>query len=318
MQVKDLSEIVEQASPKYAYASFNNLEYTPGSLKVKGTDIELTLGEQGMKKFSVFLGIPKAFLPKLNNDLQTSVVNYFLEKDAVTEALIGYSNDGMFKAAYPGNTPFLRNELIANAIERTFDPESRIRAIDFNNGIDISVVTEELNTEPRVNDVTHGGLKISARIGEAPIISTYLERLVCSNGMVVPSLNSTLSLRGRTVDEIIAEMEHMANMVLSTEVDDALAKWSQTAQVPVNDAALLIHRFCREYGLGSRMESKLLERIDELEGNTYYDVINLITSMQHEIGVSENMRHALQLAGGNLVNAVEIHRCNTCQHPLDV
>jgi hypothetical protein len=316
MQVKDLSSIVENSSPKYMISSFSQLEFRPGSLKVKGTDIDLSLGENGLKKFSTFLGIPKAFLPKLNSQLQTDVVSYFLEKDASTEALISYGADRNFNAAYPGNTALIRDELIASAIERTFDPEDKVRSLDLSSGIKVSIITDELNTEPRVNDVTNGGLRIESFIGEAPKISTYLERLVCSNGMVVPSINSTLSLRGNTVEEIIAEMEYLANTVLAGEVEDALASWAHTAEINVTDPRQMIHRFCMEYSLGSRMESKLLERIEELEGNTYYDIINLITSMQHEIGVSQSMREALQLAGGLIVSTSGGHRCNACQHPL--
>ena len=87
-------------------------------------------------------------------------------------------------------------------------------------------------------------------------------------------------------------------------------------EVDVENPTQLIHRFCREYNLGARMETKLLDRIDELEGNTYYDIINLITSMQHEEGVSQAMRNALQLTGGLLVTSGAGHRCNTCQSPL--
>jgi hypothetical protein len=317
MLVKNLPEIVESNAPKYTHATYSMLEFEPGSLKIKGTDTELLLGEKGTKSLSMFLGIPKAFLPKLNGPLQRDVVNYFLEQSPSTEALISYSKDNLFTNAYAVNSALIRNELIVNAIEKTFDGESRVRSLDFNNGMQVSIVTDELNTEPRVNDVTHGGLRIVSKIGEAPTISTYLERLVCSNGMVVPSINSTLSLRGRTVDEIITEMEYLAQTVLASEVDDALNNWAHTAEIGVEDPAMLIHRFCREHGLGSRMESKLLERIDELEGNTYYDIINLLTSMQHEIGVSEAMRNALQLAGGLILNNAGGHRCNTCQSPLD-
>jgi len=317
MQVKDLSTLVENNASKYTHSSLSNLEFKPGSLKIKQTDFEFTLSETGLKKFSTFLGIPKAFLPKLNTDLQIDVVNYFLEKDATAEALISYSPDRMFNAAYPGNTALIRDELIVSAIEKAFDPEDRVRSLDLSNGLKVSIVTDELNTEPRVNDITHGGLRIESTVGEAPKISTYLERLVCSNGMVVPSINSTLSLRGRTVDEIIEEMEELAATVLGNEVDAALNSWSHMTDILINDAAQLIHRFCREYNLGSRMESKLLERIDELEGNTYYDIINLITSMQHEVGVSQAMRENLQLTGGLIVSSGDGHRCSTCQHPLD-
>ena len=317
MQVKDLTTLVENNAPKYTHSSLSNLEFSPGSLKIKGTDIDMLLGEQGLKKFSTFLGIPKAFLPKLNNHLQTEVVNYFLDKDSANDALISYNADRTFNAAYPGNTTLIRDELIVAAIDRTFNPEDRIRSLDLSTGLKVSIVTDELNTEPRVNDVTHGGLRIVSNVGEAPVISTYLERLVCSNGMVVPSVNSTLSLRGRTVDEIIEEMEYLANIVLANEVDAALNSWSHMTELEVENAERLIHRFCMEYNLGSRMESKLMERIGELEGNTYYDVINLITSMQHEIGVSHAMHQALQLAGGMLVTTGGGHRCNSCQHPLD-
>jgi hypothetical protein len=317
MQVKDLSEVVEKNAPKYTYASFSSLEYRPGSLKVRGTDLEFILSERGLKKFSTFLGIPKAFLPKLNSHLQTEVVNYFFEKDAGAEALIGYGNDYAFKAAYPGNTTILPNELVVDAIQKTFKPDDHIRSIDMTDGLKVSIITEELNAEPRVNDITNGGLRIEAVVGEAPKISTYLERLVCSNGMVVPSYNSTMSLRGRTVDEIIQEMEYLANSVLASEVDQALNNWSHMTEIEVANATQLIHRFCREYGIGSRMESKIIDRIDELEGNTYYDIINLITSMQHEIGVSDAMRQSLQLTGGMLVSTNGGHRCSTCNHPLD-
>jgi len=316
MQVKDLATLVENNGPKYTHSSFSNLEFSPGSLKIKGTDLDFSLSEQGLKKFSTFLGIPKAFLPKLNTSLQTDVVNYFLEKDSAYDALISFDADHNFNAAYPGNTTLIRDELIVSAIEKAFDGEDRVRSLELSNGIKVSVVTNELTTEPRVNDITEGGLRIVSTIGEAPTISTYLERLVCSNGMVVPSINSTLSLRGRTVDEIIEEMEYLASTVLGNEVQGALDNWAHMTEIDVTNAEQLIHRFCREYGLGSRMESKLMDRIDELEGNTYYDIINLITSMQHEIGVSNTMRESVQLAGGLIVGSNGGHRCNTCHHPL--
>lgn len=316
MQVKDLATIVEAQAPKYIHSTLSNFEFKPGSLKINGTDLDLMLGEKGLKKFSSFLGIPKAFLPKLNADLQVDVVNYFLEQNSTTEALISYGSDAMFKAAYPGNTPIIRDELIVSAIEKTFNADDKIRALDMEHGLKVSIITDELNTEPRVNDITNGGLRIESVIGEAPKVSTYLERLVCSNGMVVPSINSVLSLRGRTVDEIISEMEYLANTVLANEVDEALNSWAHMTEVDVENPTQLIHRFCREYNLGARMETKLLDRIDELEGNTYYDIINLITSMQHEEGVSQAMRNALQLTGGLLVTSGAGHRCNTCQSPL--
>lgn len=316
MQVKDLREIADKSSARYTHSNLSNLEFSPGNLKIKGTDLDFMLSEKGLKKFSSFLGIPKAFLPKLNANLQTDVVNYFLEQSASTEALISFSGDNMFQNAYPGNTPLVRDELIINAIENLFDADARIRSVDFTDGLKISIITDELNTEPRVNDVTHGGLRIESSVGEAPKISTYLERLVCSNGMVVPSINSTLSLRGRTVEEIIQEMEYLANTVLANEVDDALNSWAHTTQVSVTDPQQLIYRFCKEYNLGSRMANKLIDRIEDLEGDTYYDVINLLTSMQHEMGVSQSMRETLQLVGGMIVGDGGGHRCNACQSQL--
>jgi len=318
MQVNELRSIVERHSPKYITSSLSMLEYSPSSLKVRGTDLELGLTEASRGKFASFLTIPRTFLPKIvSQELQTDIVNHFLEKSPDTEVLLGYSQGNTLREAYPGSTTIIPDGMIVDAIEKTFEPEAKVASLSLDGGIKASIVTQELNTEPRVNDITNGGLRIDSTIGEAPKISAFMERLVCSNGMVVPVENASLSLRGRTVPEIILEMESMAQYVLGGPSQEALDNWGHLTGVLVSNPAQLIHRFAREYEIGSRMEARLLDQIPNLEGDSYYDVVNLITSMQHEEGVSETMRLHLQTVGGRIVNSGGGHRCTSCQHILD-
>ena len=319
MQVNEIVDYVEQNGSRFIYTNLSNIEFSPGNIKLQGADLDLALDTASLKKLSTYLGIPKAFLPKLNDGLQTEIVNYFLNKDADNDVLLRYGNGNNFVNAYDGNAPIIPSEHIASAVEHVFNSEDRVRGLDLTNGIKVSVVTDQLTTEPRVGDVTEGGLRITANIGEVPVISTYLERLVCSNGMVVPSVTNQISLRGRTLEEIVDEMEFFAQKFLGEngEVEQALNNWSEMATIDVHDPIQIIRRFCREHNLGSRMERRLIERIDELEGNTYYDIINLITSMQHELNVSAAMRDALQLTGGLILSSEDVRHCNVCNHTLD-
>lgn len=317
MQVKELRSVVEKTAPKFITSSFSMLEYSPGSLKVKGTDLDLKMSDRSKGKFSSFLTIPKTFLPKITDELQVQVVNHFLKSSPNSEVLLSYTANNELRNAYPGSAAILPPKMMVDSIEKVFNEDDQVRDLNFNDGFKVSIITDSLTTEPRVGDITKGGVRIASTIGEAPKVASFLERLVCSNGMVVPVTNASLTLRGKTVNEIIEEMEVMASYVLGSSTNDALNNWKHLSTINAPDASQLIHRFSNEYGIGSRMQNRLLDRVSELEGNTYYDVVNLITSMQHEEGVSEAMRENLQLIGGQIVNTRGGHRCNSCYHSLD-
>jgi hypothetical protein len=72
----------------------------------------------------------------------------------------------------------------------------------------------------------------------------------------------------------------------------------------------------REAGINEKIESVIIDRANSLESNTYYDVVNLITSMQHETGISGTQLFRIQNLGGNAVRDLGGHRCNNCQHSL--
>jgi len=103
---------------------------------------------------------------------------------------------------------------------------------------------------------------------------------------------------------------------LNEDVPAYLENWQRLQDIKSANPEQLIHRLTREAGVSEKIESAIIERAAGLESNSYYDVINLITSLQHEEGVGGTQLFRLQALGGNAIRDMGGHRCNNCQHNL--
>lgn len=177
-------------------------------------------------------------------------------------------------------------------------------------------------TKMKVGDLSAGGVRIIIQPGKperAPIVEEIWERCVCTNQMTRRVAGSQINLRGRTVPEILAEMNNVMRVVWEG-LDGSAQAIRHSAQTPVPGAVSdFIRVVARERNINAATILRLQERAASLPANpTIYDVTQIITALANEEGLPVLTRRNLQAIGGDLTVDTErmIHRCTQCERPL--
>jgi len=315
MQVKQLEQMVKETSPSYSSTELGMLEYRGDFIIDKSSGRTLNFTEDSLQNFVQYMEVPFKFFDGCKTSLQQEIIKHQIEKFSSSPATISTYGDSFWNL-YQTKTNLIPNLRMAEAFTKIFDGEAKVSRFDPVEGLLLNIQTQDIAKEVKVGDITNGGIRLFAPIGKSPYVSAYMERLVCSNGMVTTNEFDALSIRGRTVDEIIVEMEQKARKILNEDVPAYLENWQRLQDIKSANPEQLIHRLTREAGVSEKIESAIIERAAGLESNSYYDVINLITSLQHEEGVGGTQLFRLQALGGNAIRDMGGHRCNNCQHNL--
>lgn len=177
-------------------------------------------------------------------------------------------------------------------------------------------------TKMKVGDLSAGGIRVIMQPGKperAPCVEEIWERCVCTNQMTRRISGSQINLRGRTVPEILDEIENVARTVF--EGLEASAKAIlHSAQTPVPGATSdFIRQVARERRVNAATVLRLQERAAALPADpSVYDVTQIITALANEEGLPVVTRRNLQAIGGDLTIDTDrmVHRCITCERPL--
>lgn len=316
MRVSELPDAVSTQRSQYTKIRLGDAEVENSQLK--SDEINLFLEEDGLRSFAKLLSIPSTFIEKLPLSLSQEVLNYFMNQNDDSPVILQHDGSSL-EQAFDGRIDAIPPQDFVGVVGDVMDPDDRVSKWYFENGkLQVDVITDELAVEPRPGDVTKGGVRFIGHTSprnQAPYVGTFMERLVCSNGMVVEEEDSVVSLRGRTVADLLSEMELAAQRILGG-VDHRLQQWGELTEVTVENPEQMVHRLATENGVSTKIESRVMDRVPELEHNTMYDVVNLMTQMQNEEGVSERQVENLQLLGGRTVATGGDHRCPECLHHL--
>lgn len=174
----------------------------------------------------------------------------------------------------------------------------------------------------KVGDVSAGGVRIVTQPGKperAPEVMEYWERYVCTNGMTRKVSGSQIKLRGRTVPEILAEMNNVMHQIYEG-LDGSAQAILHSAETPVPGAVSdFLRVVARERNINPATVLRLQERAAELPPNpSVYDVTQIVTALANEDGLPVLTRRNLQAIGGDLTVDTQrmIHRCTQCERPL--
>lgn len=315
MRVAELGDAVSSQSQRYTKTDLGRLNVSGRMLRLD--DDELTLDDGGMTALAKRLRAPISFLERLPESMTDDILNYFIGQYEDAEVVLAHE-DSVLTAVYDGKIDTIRYDQYADSIMNVVDPDAPVSSlIVHDGGMTVDVLTEE-QVEVRVGDVTKAGVRFFGHIApavEQPYASTFLNRLICDNGMVIEETDGFVAIRGNTIEDILAEMELAAARVLSGN-DHRLQQWADLTDVDVENPEQMIHRLATEHGINASVESRILDRVPELEGNTLYDVINLMTSMHNQEGISVGQVERLQLLAGSTIVTGGSHRCPSCKHRL--
>lgn len=314
---------------------------------------EFEFDEVVERSFSKFLDVNPTYMSKCPSELKAYNFNYWLKRSPEVQAMLMVGPKGIETMYDPDDTIVTVPE-IAGVISRVFSPEDQITTlysdpdkfhVDIQVGTNIQVdgnglgdrptpegllirPGEEIKPEeaPRVFDITHGGVRIISHPSKAkaPTIERYFNRLICTNGVTMPVPDRRVTLRGNTVQEVLAEIESIAEQLMA-DMPRALQSYADLAQmeVPGNPLAY-IRQIGKEMGIPERIIGKALDYAGAANFGraevpvTSYDVLQIFTSLANNDSVRYETGRKLQHLGGVLVHRGEEmnHRCAACERPL--
>ena len=324
-----VSEIPERINLDSEY-SFNvglsNVRVSDDGVHVN--DDVFPLEDSTVRSFGTLLDISQNYLKKCPPDLLAMNINHWLRERSESEALVHViSGQPRFLKS---NIKMIPMKKVVEMIGRVFDPQDEVVELTttdqlthvdvISNEHRIEVPGHDIPLRPE-HDVTHGGIRfriVTDFRARPPEVYTYLNRRVCTNGMCIADPQYKLTLQGRTVDEVIREMESTAQDLWG-KLPETLEKFRSTADISVpGEVSHFIHAVAAEHGVGFRVTAEAINRVGELPpAPTLYDVINLLTSIANE-DVTYRTRESLQFLGGAMASQPEAfsHRCTSCQHLL--
>ncbi|AEJ94434.1 hypothetical protein ALICE_208 [Mycobacterium phage Alice] len=339
-----MASTIAEVQERLSGTTEESIEISLGDLKVDEESRQLTITDQDRsfplderveRGLAKHLGIPKAYLDKCPPVAKAYNINFWLRQNAGKNSIIETIND-TFVSIHRPNMLVVPLTRVVNTIATVLDPSYEVVNLIHNDSrFQVDILTpktievapwEELEDRnpvhhATVGDITHGGLRFTANPiePEDPVIQTYLHRLWCSNGATSPEKQGQIALKGKTVDDIIAEMEIAMRKVVG-DLDAKLEAYAALAtQYPPGSKEAFARQLGQEHKIPARVLNKILDRIEILpEGASLYDILNVFTSMAHEEGIKPETVLKLQQLGGQLAFETEAvtHRCGQCERLL--
>lgn len=291
-----------------------------------------SLDETATKALGSFLKVPSAYLNKITPDFKATLLRYELDRNKAVSTVVEALGGKVISLHEPSQA-MLPLGRVGEVVTKVMKPEDTIRRAILNDTrFHLDVTTNDhtvaFNTYPEeppkgewgVGDITQGGLRILAHpfSTKRPSVGTYLERLVCTNGMCSEERLGHIELKGRTVDEVLVEMELAAQNLLGT-LDKVIEDYSATRDMAVpGTPQAFAQQLAREANLSRKVLDKVLDIINQLpEPVSVWDVNQAFTSVAAEVDTYAVMTK-LQTLGGHLaMNAPKmVERCKTCEQTI--
>ena len=330
MLVSELTKSLEGKNERSIETKLGDIRVAPDAsfvtLSGDAPHVEFGFDEQVERAFSSYLGINKSYLAKCPADLKATNLNYWLQARSNAATVIEAVGESVINIHKPGLV-ILPLTKVAEVVTRTFKPDNEIvNLIRDERWFHLDVKTDhhiEVHPDARiegrkeVGDITHGGVRILANPIEAkpPKVLTYLHRLWCTNGSTSPEHEGAINIKGSNVDEVLAELELVAQKVMG-DLDKKLAAYAALAdRRPPGSPTRFAYQLGREYNLTQRIMDRVIERVAVLpEDASLYDVQQVFTQLANG-NVNYRTMTALQHLGGDMAFATDhvVHRCETCE-----
>jgi hypothetical protein len=295
--------------------------------------------EGNLNAFGDLLQVPTAFLKRAKDKVQgetlDALMTDLLRNTLLKDAQVALKGDYVQGVTEWGKTPIETGQVLQAATKVLGEDAQVHRWIDSPSafGFDVHVdpdkakkgfggdgtkTTDVFGTE--VNDITAGGVRFGLNLkqGLAPDVSEILYRLACTNGMTVPSIGLKIDARGQTVDEVLAEVESMAQVAFS-RVERSIEAFYEMKNQKVDNVERTLRRIARERSIPDRSMVALMDLAvtdDMPEEPSMFDVVNLVTNFANSPSVNrDGGRLILEGAGGAAV-ADHAARCDHCQQKV--
>jgi hypothetical protein len=330
--VSQLPEHLAKRAEGTVTAKLSNFEVNDDATTLSvtnGSVRSFTLDQAANKAMAKFFKIPATFYESLTPNFRATLLRYEFDRHRDANAVVESLDEEIIAVHQPTQT-MLPLHRVADVVTKVLKPTDTIRRLITDEQrfhLDATTADHQVDFTKEgypgynavVGDITEAGIRILSHPfqSKAPSVGVYAERLVCTNGQTTEERLGRITLKGRTVDEVIASMEEAAGLVLS-QLDDYLVKLAatRTMEVPGSPQAFAA-QLAREANLSRKVLDRVLEDINQLPHPvTVWEVNQAFTSVANEAQYPTMMR--LQTLGGHLAFNGEamIHRCTQCEQRL--
>jgi hypothetical protein len=281
--------------------------------------LEIPLDDDGWAALGGWLKIPESFAARLPGDVRTSLTNQLLDRQ-VLPMVVRHNEKGVTSLLKPDQVPFEPRQIVEVAGHVMGEDAPVIELGHDLTAFALDVVSaagaRDLG-DPRVGDITRGGLRFTQNLRQnlAPSVQKYMYRLVCTNGMEVQDQGFKLDARGQTVEEVMEELEAMAQRAFA-EVERDIEHFYAMREEIVPNPERALNRMAQEYGLPDRTRLDLIAAVsgaadENGENVSMFDLVNVATNMANRENVSRGTRLSLERFGGRTVSS-HVERCRSC------
>lgn len=294
-------------------------------------NVTVPVTKDGLDQVCTFMGAPRNFIGKVPVRMQMSILN-----DLFTEfpdnMAIQYDDGGIHEVFAPSRVRLAPRQIVQSVIKVVGEDSQLVEwGVDPDElFFDVMVPLDSdraVGGDRQIGDISRGGVRIvqNRKQNLAPTVNTFLYRLACTNGMVIPETGLTIDARGNSVEMMLAELELAAEHAFS-QVEDQIAHYYDLRNQRIEgDVTQAVIQVARERGLPDRMGMTLARRVPadlSLDGlghePTMFDLVNLITNQANDPAIRSRRgpRRELEMAGGTLVQHLT-DRCGNCQQSLN-
>jgi hypothetical protein len=281
-----------------------------------------TVTDNGLDSFLEVLDIPKPYARRCPEEFLADTMNFWL-KEKKNDSYAALAENGAIRNFVNPNYPYIPFAAVWGEVEDAlggaFEIGNQFIGEDF-----ISVVALGREYEANVVDsLVRGGVQFSYADSWStfPEVDTYLNRLVCMNGMTHRVQdNMKFRVSGKSYSEIFGTMRVFLNKAVDN-IHGMIEGLEALNSDDVTNIKAVVKRICEENGLPMKIYNALMEAassreylstIDGEKISTMHDIINLVTfvgSHNHEIG-TDHRQHLLNIGGTAAVHHAS--RCSSC------
>lgn len=287
----------------------------------QGATRQVPISEEGLHHLAAHLDVPFKFLERQDPEFRQMIVNGLIQRNH-GEFCVRWNDSGVkgFHGLHqelftPRQVARVGSNVIpaADVVNLTHTPKL------FTFDLVVPVDHEGWGGDRKVGDLTGAGLRFGLNVERnlAPWVQPWSYRLACTNGMEFFDPELRLDARGKTVEEVMDDLEDAAARAFGRVEHQIEAFYAMRSERVSNPERTLL-RLATERGISERVATGMMRRIPEmeLEEVTMFDLLNLLTNEANNPAISVAHARQLQQAGGGVVSD-HAARCAHCQSKLN-
>lgn len=265
---------------------------------------------QPIKVVAKYLGAPASFLQTADFDLAQHIVDHQFVKVSKKRAMV--YRHGLAVGDQPAESIHLNGSQIVEKILANVGDFRAANFYDLGANVDLTIVGEKiaLRPKPAVDDITEGGMRIcySEIMARAPTIEPYVERLVCTNGMIMKSFMQGFQFD--TLDEFLLQLDGAIAKSLNYVDSTVRKQLEKAAESKVERSEQAVRHIFGTNNLSTRMLPDAIAALTVEDDGTAFGVLQAITRAAN--GVSYTRRNSLQSVAASEMARLEKIHCPTC------